>query len=147
MRQLSRHSRRDRQVAQALIEFALILPLLILMLFGIMAFGQLWHDQVTLNSAAREAVRRGAVGRSDAELAVVIQQQTWTLDQSRLSWSFNPPDTSPNRAAGRDLTVRIEYDDRLRVPLAGIILGTKKLVAVSTARIEVFPSIDIAPVD
>ena len=50
---------------QALVEFALILPLLILILMGIIEFGRLWMTMITLSGAAREGARLAAVTAPD----------------------------------------------------------------------------------
>ena len=46
---------------QALVEFALILPLLTIFLFGIIQFGFLYAGQIGLTNAAREAARYASV--------------------------------------------------------------------------------------
>jgi len=51
---------------QALIEFALVLPILLLVLLGIMEFGRMIMTVNVLNQAAREGARIGAV-TSDAD--------------------------------------------------------------------------------
>ena len=53
-------SRRPR--GQALVEFALILPLLMLVLFGIVEFGRAWNAKQVLTDAAREGARLAVVG-------------------------------------------------------------------------------------
>ena len=51
--------------AQALVEFALAMPVLLLIVFGVMAFGHLFFTYIIGVSASREAVRYGAtVGNS-----------------------------------------------------------------------------------
>lgn len=52
---------RGRQ-GQALVEFALILPLLMLVLFGIVEFGRAWNAKQVLTDAAREGARLAVVG-------------------------------------------------------------------------------------
>lgn len=47
--------------AQALVEFTLIFPILILLVLGMIEFGWLLNGKITLNSAAREGARVGAV--------------------------------------------------------------------------------------
>lgn len=42
---------------QALVEFALVLPLLLALLCAIIDFGWLYYNQITLNNAAREGAR------------------------------------------------------------------------------------------
>ena len=47
---------------QALVEFALVLPLLMLVLFGIVEFGRAWNAKQVLTDAAREGARLAVVG-------------------------------------------------------------------------------------
>jgi Flp pilus assembly protein TadG len=51
--------------AQALVEFALILPLLLLVLIGIIDFGRALFVYSEVSNAAREAVRYAAVNSDD----------------------------------------------------------------------------------
>ena len=53
--------RRDRTRGQALVEFALVLPLFFLLLFGIIDVGRLVYVSNAFNQAAREAARYGSV--------------------------------------------------------------------------------------
>jgi len=50
-----------KQKGQALVEFALILPLLLMLLFGVFEFGRAMFIKNTLNNAARAAVRVAVV--------------------------------------------------------------------------------------
>ncbi len=52
---------RKNEDAQALVEFTLIFPILILLVLGMIEFGWLLNGKITLNSAAREGARVGAV--------------------------------------------------------------------------------------
>jgi hypothetical protein len=47
---------------QALVEFALILPIFLILLFGIIDFGRYVYTANSLNNAAREGARIGSVG-------------------------------------------------------------------------------------
>lgn len=47
---------------QALVEFALILPLLMVLLFGIVEFGRAWNAKQVLTDAAREGARLAVLG-------------------------------------------------------------------------------------
>ena len=49
------------QKGQALVEFAIILPLLFLLIFGIFEFGRAMFIKNSLNNAARSAVRVAVV--------------------------------------------------------------------------------------
>ncbi len=46
---------------QAMVEFALVLPVLLVLLCGIIDFGWLYYNQITLNNAAREGARYAVI--------------------------------------------------------------------------------------
>lgn len=52
---------RRREGGQALVEFALVLPILLLLLCGIIDCGWLYYNQITLNNAAREGARYAVI--------------------------------------------------------------------------------------
>ena len=53
------HNRHEK--GQALVEFALVLPVLLVILCGIIDFGWLYYNQITLNNAAREGARYAVI--------------------------------------------------------------------------------------
>ena len=54
-----RHGRTRR--GQALVEFALILPILMILLMGIIEFGRAWNVKQVLTDASREGARLAVV--------------------------------------------------------------------------------------
>lgn len=52
---------RRREGGASLVEFALVLPVLTLFLFGIIQFGLAFDKKQSINSAAREGARTGAI--------------------------------------------------------------------------------------
>ena len=46
---------------QAMVEFALVLPILLLLLCGIIDFGWLYYNQIALSNAAREGARYAVI--------------------------------------------------------------------------------------
>lgn len=52
---------RQRRKGQALVEFALVLPVFVLILFGVIDLGRFVYTDSTLSQAAREGARVGAV--------------------------------------------------------------------------------------
>jgi len=52
---------KNNRRGQAMVEFALVLPILLLLLCGIIDFGWLYYNQITLNNAAREGARYAVI--------------------------------------------------------------------------------------
>ncbi len=57
---MKKHFRR-RESGQAMVEFALVLPILLAVLCGIIDFGWLYYNQLTLTNAAREGARYAVI--------------------------------------------------------------------------------------
>jgi Flp pilus assembly protein TadG len=58
-------ARRDRTRGQALVEFAVIIPVFMLLLFGLLDFGRVIFAQQTITQDAREGARAGLVAALD----------------------------------------------------------------------------------
>ncbi len=58
--------RTENEKGQAMVEFALILPILLLILCGIIDFGWIFGNQLMANNACREAARYTAVHYYDS---------------------------------------------------------------------------------
>ena len=56
------HRARDER-GQAMVEFALVLPILMALLLGIIQFGIVFNNYITLTDAARAGARKAAVSR------------------------------------------------------------------------------------
>lgn len=66
-RPFSRRAGRQRTRGQALVEFALVIPVFLLLLMTLFDFGRVIYAQNTINQDAREGVRRGIVSTSTAD--------------------------------------------------------------------------------
>jgi len=125
---------------QALLEFALVVPLLILLVMGIMAFGQMFSHQLILNNAAREGARAGIVCRSDAEIDEIVRRTANSLphynDPNYLEVYINPPEAHPDRVYGKPLLVQLRYKDYVAVPIYRIWMNPKILMARCIMTIE-----------
>lgn len=53
--------RRESRRGQALVEFALVLPILLIMILGVVEFARAWNTQQVLTDAARESLRNSVV--------------------------------------------------------------------------------------
>ena len=57
---LEQRGRRGRESGQALVEYAMLVPMFLLILFGMMEFGFVFQHNLTLEYATREGARTGA---------------------------------------------------------------------------------------
>lgn len=71
--------RRRAAPGQALVEFALVLPLLVLLLLGIFDFGRAIYAYTTVNNAAREAARLAIVDQTETHIQDLAAQRAVAL--------------------------------------------------------------------
>jgi Flp pilus assembly protein TadG len=118
---------------QALVEFALVLPLLVLVLFGVIQFGIAFNNYVTLTDAVRAGARSAAVSRfatsPGAEAEDAVRDAAVNLDQDKLSVTVT---SSWNR--GEDVRVVGTYPYELN--LVGVVVASGSLKSQTTERVE-----------
>ena len=90
---------------QALVEFALILPIFVLLLVGIFDFGRAIYAYNTISNAAREAVRVGIVDQSCNMIGTEAQNRAG-LD---IAWA--PTVAAPCGPAGSDIVISFLNSD------------------------------------
>lgn len=109
---------------QAMVEFALILPILLILVCGIIDFGWLFYNQYSLNNGAREGARFAVVNasKSDADTRITnkvfnVLPPTATKNLTvQVTWS-NPDLTK--RVQG-DVTVTLNSNLHLLTPVLGV---------------------------
>jgi Flp pilus assembly protein TadG len=120
---------------QALVEFAIILPILLLILMGIVEFGMMLNSYLTVRNASREGARTAIVGSSDLEIKNLILTVSPTLNNTDLTVNITP--SSGSRKSGDALMVEVKYNYHLTVPIiSGIFANVIVLDAQTTMRIE-----------
>lgn len=67
--------RRDAR-GQALVEFALVLPIFLVIVFGMIDFGWIIHKQLRLDDVVREAVNLGRNGHNYQEMVNYIENHS-----------------------------------------------------------------------
>ncbi|MCK5052976.1 MAG: pilus assembly protein [Anaerolineales bacterium] len=128
---------------QAIVEFAVVLPILLLLMLGLINLGVLINAQIILTQAAWEGARAGttlnpSLGEGDAEIIGAVQASLIGLsDLSSVTVSINPDEAaratmSWPKPRGEPLTVRLAYPMNLALPLP----LTVTLGAEATSRIE-----------
>jgi len=75
--------RTGRERGAVMVEMALILPLLLLLVIGAIEFGLLFHERLTIASAASSAARTGATMgiRDEADFAILQALEAGLYDQ------------------------------------------------------------------
>ncbi|MEW5762999.1 MAG: TadE/TadG family type IV pilus assembly protein [Bacillota bacterium] len=78
-------ARSGGEKGQAVLEFALIIPILLLFLFGVIEFGRVFSAQLTVNAAAREGARYGIIGdRTASQIEARVKKFAANLSASQL---------------------------------------------------------------
>src|SRR5215471_2980616 len=115
--------RKRGQRGQAMVEFAIIVPILLTVLLGIMQLGVVYNNWVTLTDAARAGARKGAVCRSGcspsatAATTSAVQASAADLNQSKLGVTV-----TSTWAQGADVTVKATYP--WSVNIMGIVVAS-----------------------
>lgn len=126
------HIRNEK--GQAMVEFALVLPILLLLLCGICEFGSIFSNQILANNACREAVRYAAVHYKDDGLTKV-EEQTTTIVKNY----SNGFDVQISIPASEEIKVDLTAKVKLLTPLFGFLDdgdGCINLNSQCTMRIE-----------
>ena len=132
-RKLVSFVRRNR--GQAVIEFALVLPLLLVILFGIVEFARAWMTMSVLTSAAREGARLAAVTAPDVSLVTArVNEVCGSAGLTVKGVTVTAPDSDDPT---RRLSVTVETDFTVLLGrLLGTFNGTIPLRATSVMRHE-----------
>jgi len=121
-----------KESGQALVEFALVLPLLALIILAIVQFGVLYNNYETLTDATRVGARVAAVSRSSCpgNTLQAVRNSAYGLDQSQL----NPTVTGCPWTAGGSVTVTATYP--YSISLLGLVVKSGNLTSQTTERVE-----------
>lgn len=123
------------QQGQALVEFAIILPILLLLVMGIIQFGMMLGSYLTLQNAAREGARAGIIGSTNAEIQRVINSTSPNLELDKLTVGITPSEAI--RKSGDSLTVSVSYNYSLTIPIISSLFNNAIVLNAQTSmRIE-----------
>lgn len=91
---------------QAMVEFALVLPILLLVFCGICEFGYIFSNQILVNNACREVARYAAVHYQDDGLTSVETQATTIVGNysSNFSVAITTPESEQIQV---DITMKV----------------------------------------
>lgn len=130
-----RKRRRAGERGQSVVELALVLPVLFLLLFGMAEFARMAGAYLTVQHAAREGLRLGVTGGTDAQIAERVRAMAAGLDTARLTTVISP--AGAPRTPGSDLQVTVVYQFQMMTHLIGQITGANLTLRASVvSRVE-----------
>ncbi|MGI6093514.1 MAG: TadE/TadG family type IV pilus assembly protein [Negativicutes bacterium] len=119
---------------QAVVEFALIVPVLLLLVLGIMEFSMVIHQYMVVAGASREGARAAALGGSDADIEAAVQNAVSGLDSAKL---IVTPSPTPTRTQGDPVTVTVTYPFKPVTPLIGAFFSEDyRIKGITVMRVE-----------
>jgi Flp pilus assembly protein TadG len=123
----SQRHRTGRRSGQALVEFALVIPLFLLLLAGMVDFGLGLNASITVTNAAREGARLGTINPNAVSIQARALSMTSGLDQTKVSVTSvckRPTGSTPSTCTfttwqvGDSVRVTVDYDYSMLWPLA-----------------------------
>lgn len=126
------------QQGQALVEFALVLPILLILAFAIVQLSDVGVARLRLEHAAAEGARIGALTNDDELIRDGVAAATAGLDQTRLEVEIVPEqDQVPRTGDPRGSLLRVLVRYRPALVLPG--LAPLELRTASARRMEWTP--------
>jgi len=129
-----------REQGQAIVEFALVLPVLLVAAFAIVFTAEIGVARLALQHATAEAARAGALTNDDDAIRETLMAAVAPLSPERIVTGIEPPVTEPPRSSdprGTLLTVSASYEIPMALGFAGLPHVT--VSARATRRIEWTP--------
>lgn len=121
--------KQKREDGQAMVEFALILPIFLLILCGIIDFGWLFYNQLSLNNACREGARYAVVHtdeNADTQSIINHIENISTTVFANDGVDITVKYSSPSDPTAGDVTVSMQADISFFTPVLSTILGKEK---------------------
>lgn len=123
------------ECGQAIVEFAIVVPLLLTLILGITQVAITYNHYLTITDAARVGARDAAVGRFSGETPGDVQQSVVAaasdLDPNQLDVSATNPDWNQS---GSDVTVTVRYPYSINV--LGVVVASGTISSSITERVE-----------
>lgn len=116
---------KQSETGQAMVEFALCLPLVLVILGAVMDFGWVFLHELTLSTAVREGARIAAVSAGSGSYvnATVEKVEDTASLCSNGSLNVNVSASNPGHPGDGDIEVSASYNLQLLTPMAKLIFG------------------------
>ena len=100
----------------AAVELAIILPILLTLLFGIIEFGRAYNASIVVTHSAREAVRKVALGATDAQAITAGQLAGNSLPGGVSVASISAADSCPANVLDQKAKTTVTYPFTFEIP-------------------------------
>lgn len=126
---------------QALVEFALVLPLVVVLLIGTIDFGRAVFAYNSVSNAARSAARIAIVDQTRANVEAAARNEAVGLDPITVTTSYaDGPHACVQIKIGCVVTVEVQHDWQPVMPILNGVLGPITLSSTSKMPVErVYP--------
>ncbi len=118
MLKLIRRRREKGEKGQALVEFALLIPIFLILVFSIVDFGMGFYSWITVTNAAREGARLGSVQASEF---LITERVKDTADLPNELTNMRVTVIGAQGQPGDSVVVQVDYDYNLITPLASLL--------------------------
>jgi len=100
---------KKRRRGQALVEFALVVPLLLLLVLGVVEFGRAWNVYQTLTDAARNGARTAVLARTSITVDTVALAANTIMKSAGLDTASAVKTLTGFGLSGGQSTMTISY--------------------------------------
>ncbi len=121
MIKLIRIQRKNGEKGQALVEFALLIPIFLILLFAIVDFGMGFHSWITVTNSAREGARLGAVAATGQEIEDRVRDTAGLPNEATKMTVTVTNSVDTGGQPGESVVVQVDYEYDLITPLAGLV--------------------------
>ncbi|MDP4118849.1 MAG: TadE/TadG family type IV pilus assembly protein [Bacillota bacterium] len=124
---------------QAVVEFAIVLPILILIIGGMIDFSWIYSNQNIIDNCAREGARYAIVHATDTNVTTEITNYTKSIAPTSLADSLNVQVEFSNTYSHRagNVKITVSSDVNVLTPIAGVFTDGQKLNLSSSCTMKV----------
>jgi Flp pilus assembly protein TadG len=139
---ISSHNIGKREDGQAMVEFAIVLPVLLMLVLGIIQYGIMFNHSLTLTDAVRAGARQGAVSRTlpggPGTATAATDARVRSAASGSLSDANDPTalviTVTSTFAQGSDVTVKATYPYEINI--FGVPVKRGRFTSETTERVE-----------
>ncbi|NLM68814.1 MAG: pilus assembly protein [Firmicutes bacterium] len=123
-----------RQEGQALVELAVTITILLLIVFGIIEFSRIGYTYILVAHASREGARMGALGRTDDQIYLAVNELLAAVGNIPIIVSIDPNQSM--RVRREPISVQVAVKLPLLTPLSTILPNPLGIQCTTVMRVE-----------